>query len=360
MEFGNGTNLTNWTLNSLGTGDGRSTAEKKVGQSSAKLTGSATASRYIGQLVQAKGKSGSPITLSGWANTKSPNQTGDFSLQATVVYTDGTEGKFTVPFDKTLLSEWQFVKKTFRALKDFSYVKIYANFNNQTGTVYFDNVKLEERAGTSSTTYTSDGNFVETETDALNQTSTYSTDVNGNLIGIISPKGNRTAFGYDYLDRLTSVTQVAPAGKTDIKTTYEYDKQGNLEHRIDSRGYITDYKYNAINQLSKKIDPLGKYINYDHYPNGNLRSVEKGKGTSVYSTHEFKYNNNDQIVEKRIDGNLISSYEYDNAGNLNSIQNNGQKYTFGYDSSNRLISASLVLVPNFHTMKKGCLFRNIL
>ncbi|RHW36022.1 hypothetical protein D1B31_18215 [Neobacillus notoginsengisoli] len=340
METGSGTTLDKWTLNALGTGDGKSTVDKLAGTASARLTGSATTSRYIGQLVQANGKGGNPITISGWAKAIAPNQTGDFSLQATFVYSDGTEGKFTVPFDRNMPGEWQFAKKTFRAAKDFSQVKLYANFNNQSGTVFFDNIKLEERASSSSTGYTPDGNFVKTETNALNQTASFDNDANGNQTAIGSPKGNRTSFGYDFLNRLTSVTQVAPAGKSDITTRYLYDRQGNLEKRTDARGNVTSFTYNAINQLERETDPLGKFIRYEYHNNGNLKAVEKGKSDSVHSRQEFFYNSKNQLEEMKMDGRPVNSYGYDGAGNMTSIVSNGQKYQFGYDDNNRMTSTA--------------------
>ncbi|WP_059171999.1 DNRLRE domain-containing protein [Bacillus sp. FJAT-27445] len=340
MESGIGTTLDNWTLNSLGTGDGKSTLDNKDGKASARLTGNSSASRSIGQLVQTKGKTGSPVTISGWANASSPNQTGEFSLQVSFVNTDGTESKFTVPFDRTISNEWQFIKQTFRAVKDFNQVKIYGYFNNQSGTVFFDNIKLEERSSVSSTVFDTSGNFVKETTDALNQTTGFVYDENGNLKAVTSPKGNKTSYDYNFLNQLRTVTKAAPVGKPNISISYEYDKEGNLEHRINPRGYITSYEYNEINQLKKEIGPLGKYIGYDYHPNGNLKAIEIGKGTSIYSTQEFIYDSKNLLKEMKIDGNLVSSYSYDDAGNVNSLTYKGDTYSFKYDAINRLESTT--------------------
>ena len=338
FEAGTATTLGNWTLNSLGTGDGKSNEQSKSGQYSAKLTGVSTGSRYLGQLVQAKGKSGDAITISGWAYVKSPNTTGDFSLQATFVYTDGTEGKFTVPFDTTSTNKWQFLKKTFRAGKDFSQIKIYAKFNNQAGTVYFDNIKAEERAATSSATYSADGNFVQGITNAINQTTTFEYNANGNQTSLTTHRGNRTIFGYDYLNQLTLVTQEAPVGATNITVGYKYDAQGNLKERTDPRNHVTAYEYNALNQVTKEIDPLEKIIRYDYDSNGNLNLIEKGKGTTTLSKQELKYNHKNQLSETWINGQKVADYQYDFAGNVKSVQYQGQTYSFGYDAFNRLTS----------------------
>ncbi|WP_378211800.1 hypothetical protein, partial [Anoxybacteroides rupiense] len=103
----------------------------------------------------------------------------------------------------------QFVKKTVRVNVDFTQVKVYALYENQTGSVYFDNIKIEENASTASSTYTSDGSMVKTETDALGHTTTYDYDANGNQTASILPSGKKTNYQYDYLDRLKSVTLVA-------------------------------------------------------------------------------------------------------------------------------------------------------
>ncbi|MCZ0756682.1 DNRLRE domain-containing protein, partial [Anoxybacillus sp. J5B_2022] len=336
MEAGSGTTIDNWTLNAFGTGDGRTTEQAKAGQYSVKINGVSSASRYVGQLVSVSGKKDDPLTLSGWAYVKNPNTSGEFSLQLSFVYTDGTTGTFTIPFDKTLTDQWQFVKKTFRAAKDFNQAKIYGVYNNQAGTVYFDNIKLEEKASTSTTTYSADGNFVTSETDELNQTTSYGYDANGNQTSVTTPGGRKTTYAYNYLDQLTSVTLVAPAGQPSITTSYTYDAQGNLKTRTDPRNNVTTFDYNAINQVTLEQDPLGKFIKYDYDNNGNLKSVEKGKDTTILSKQEFKYDRKNQLTEKWVNGQKIVSYTYDYAGNVTSIQANGQTYSYTYDTYNRL------------------------
>ena len=336
MEAGSGTALDNWTLNSFGTGDGRTTEQEKAGQYSVKINGLSNASRYVGQQVSVSGKKGDPLTLSGWAYVKNPNTTGTFALQLTFTYTDGTTGTFTIPFDKTLTDQWQFVKKTFRAAKDFNQAKIYGIYSNQSGTVYFDNMKLEERASTSTTTYSADGNFVTAETNVLNQTTSYSYDANGNQTSGTTPAGRNTTYTYTYLDQLKSVTMVDPSGQQNITTQYTYDTQGNLKTRIDPRNNVTKFDYNAINLLTQEQDPLGKFIRYDYDNAGNLKSVEKGKDTTVLAKQEFKYDSKNQLTEKWVNGQKVASYTYDYAGNVTSIDANGQTYSYTYDTYNRL------------------------
>uniref|UniRef100_UPI0004898B68 RHS repeat domain-containing protein n=1 Tax=Anoxybacteroides tepidamans TaxID=265948 RepID=UPI0004898B68 len=310
--------------------------QEKAGQYSVKINGVSSASRYVGQQVSVSGKKGDPLTLSGWAYVKNPNTTGTFALQLTFVYTDGTTGTFTIPFDKTLTDQWQFVKKTFRAAKDFSQAKIYGLYNNQSGTVYFDNMKLEERASTSTTIYSADGNFVTAETNVLNQTTSYGYDANGNQTSVTTPAGRNTTYTYNYLDKLTSVTLVDPSGQQSITTQYTYDAQGNLKTRIDPRNNVTTLDYNAINLLTQEQDPLGKFIRYDYDNVGNLKSVEQGKDTTVLAKQEFKYDSKNQLTEKWVNGQKVASYTYDYAGNVTSIDANGQTYSFTYDTYNRL------------------------
>ncbi|WP_066224453.1 DNRLRE domain-containing protein [Metabacillus fastidiosus] len=339
MEAGTGTTIDNWTLNAISAGDGRSSTVTKAGKYSARLTGSSTAKRYIGQTVETNGQMGDPVTISGWANAQSPNSTGEFALQVSFVYSDGTEGKYTVPFDKTLVNKWQFVKKTFRATKNFNQVKIYALYNNQAGTAYFDNIKLEEQGSTETRNYDANGNLILSNTDALNQTMDYKYDANGNQTEVTTPGGRKALYGYDFLDHLKNMTQVAPSGMANITTSYEHDVQGNLKARKDPRGNVTSFEYNAVNQVTKETDPLGKFIKSDYEANGNLKTVEIGKGTKILSNKELKYDRKNQLTEEWLNGQKKRDYTYDFAGNVKTIQQDGQTYSFTYDPLNRLLSS---------------------
>ncbi|MBS2770320.1 RHS repeat protein, partial [Anoxybacillus rupiensis] len=345
FEWGTGAVADTWELNSLGANDGRTTERVRRGSYSLKINGAANTSRYVGQYVEVSGTKGTPITISGWAYTTGANASGGFfGLRLRFVKLDGTSTAVDIPFDSSerLSNQWQFVKKTVRADVDFTQMKVYAMYENQTGTVYFDNMKVEERAATASQTYTSDGSLVQTETDELGRTTSYNYDANGNQTASILPSGKKTNYQYDYLDRLKSVTLVASSDTdpNNITTSYEYDAQGNVKKRIDPRGYVTSFEYNAINQVNVETDPLGKFIRYDYDEAGNVKLIEKGKGATALSSIGLIYDRKNQLQEKWINGQKAYTYSYDRTGNVKAITlADGKTYSFSYDENSRLQTA---------------------
>lgn len=325
-------------LFALGTDDGLTSEMSIRGNSSFVLNGVSDKLRYFGQYVDVQGKKGDPLTISGWSYGSNVNQTGEYELRLWFMYTDGTEEKFSLPFKSDILDQWQFVKETFRATKDFNRVKIYGVFNKQNGEAFFDNIKVEENGSTSINEY-SNGNFKVRSINALNDEVTSSYDNNGNEILYTNEVGRKTSYQYDYLDRLkgTILVKESESNPENIKVSYEYDAQGNVKSMIDPRGNQTRYEYNKINEVTKEVDSLNKFIRYDYDEVGNLKLIEQGKDSTVQSKQELKYNQKNQLEEKWINGQKLFTYSYDRVGNVNSIKiADGQAYSYEYDENSRL------------------------
>ncbi|MRX56156.1 DNRLRE domain-containing protein [Bacillus idriensis] len=334
-------------LFALGTGDGLTTEMSRRGDSSFKLNGVSTIGRYFGQYVDVQGKKGDPLTVSGWSYGTDVNLTGEYELRLWFMYTDGTEEMVSLPFKKDILDQWQFVKQTFRATKDFNRVKVYGVFNKQNGAAFFDNIKVEENGSTTMDEYSPDGNFKVKSIDALNQQVTSAYDNNGNEVLSTDEVGRKTSYQYDYLDRLkaTILVKSSESDPESIKVSYEHDAQGNIKTRTEPRGNQTTFEYNKVNQVIKETDPLNKFIRYDYDENGNLLKVEKGKGSGTTETvvvkEEFKYDRKNRIIENSVGGNTLYTYGYDRADNQTTIKvaTDSLPYAFAYDENKRLIAA---------------------
>ncbi|WP_391202755.1 RHS repeat domain-containing protein [Psychrobacillus sp. L4] len=338
-----GTAVDNWTLNSLNIGDGYSTADHKSGKASLRLTSNGSFSAYSGEYVEISGKQGDPLTVSGWSNAIGALSTGgDYQLRLWLVYTDGSQEQFDVPFNKNK-ADWQFTKDTIRAKKDFKQAKIYVVYDHQPGAAYFDNIKVELGSSKFGSNYDSYGALVNSITDELNNTTSYSYDDNGNQTSIVSPLAKKTSFAYDYLNRLKSTTLVK-ASDTDpsnIQVQYAYDPVGNLTSRTNALGYTTNYEYNELNQLTKEIDPLGKYTAFSFDNEGNVTEITKGMDSSTASKISMKYNAQNQLSERyRADGSVLDSYSYDRANNVKAVTTSGKTYNYSYDDANRILTAT--------------------
>lgn len=324
-------------LFALGTGDGLTSELRKRGDQSFILNGVSTANRYFGQYVDVQGKAGDPITLSGWSYASGNNTTGDYRLRVWFMYTDGTEKEFDLPFDREIQDQWQFVKQTFRAEKAFNRLKVYGVFSKQNGVAFFENIKVEENGSTTTEIYSEDGNFKEKSVDALGNVELSTYDKNGNNTSTTDENGLKTLYTYDYLDRLKATTLVkgSDTDPENISVSYEHDDQGNIKTRTEPRGNKTTFEYNAINQVTKETDPVGKFLRNDYDVTGNVTVSERGSGTTVITREEFSYDKKNRMTEKRVGGKTYT-YEYDKADNQTAIKGSSGTYTFTYDDNKRL------------------------
>lgn len=189
------------------------------------------------------------------------------------------------------------------------------------------------------------------------QSTNYTYDVLGNLLKVEQGVQTRT-FVYDSLSRLTSATNPELGTATTYGTiNYTYDANGNLSTKLDPRGIRTDYTYDALNRVisrayktcqgqtctSEGTPDVSFY--YDGKGLSSIPSNSKGALTKVYSSvSETRYTGFDVIGrvtsnEQVTNGTTYQmSYSYNLAGALTS-----QTYPSGrvvknvYDSKGDLI-----------------------
>ena len=168
-------------------------------------------------------------------------------------------------------------------------------------------------------------------------------DLKGRLTSTKDELGHTTEFVFDELDRLTEVINAL-----DEHTSYSYDLNGNMISQTDGNGNTTTLKYNAKNQVVKRIDPSGVTVkqgkeifneamtaSYEYNPNGTVKSMkDRNSNTFVYS-----YDLLDRCI-KTTSGSESIQQAFDGNGNLTVSKNNSEEVIRSYDFMNRTIQKS--------------------
>lgn len=132
----------------------------------------------------------------------------------------------------------------------------------------------------------------------------YGYDNNGNIVSTSEVRSNgalqKTNYGYDALNRLTSITR--PDGGS---TTYTYDVRGNRQTISDTSGVSQDmtdtsYTYDLFNTLTS-VTKGGSTTSYKYYADG-LRYLKSTGTTSTQVNYDF---NGQVITEEKLNGGSI-------------------------------------------------------
>lgn len=165
----------------------------------------------------------------------------------------------------------------------------------------------------------------------------YTYDEEGNRTSVTVPSGT-TRYTYDELNRLTTV--IDPDGGI---TRYVYDANGNRSSVIYPNNTVTEYTYDSLNRLTELVNRKadGTIISSYRYilgPKGNRLKVEENNGRKV----EYEYDELYRLIEERIfdpiEGYSTISYTYDAVGNRLTRNVDGVTIRYTYDDNNRLIT----------------------
>jgi YD repeat-containing protein len=300
-----------------------------IGQSSFQMTGESGKNKYIKQHINVAGDANSKFTLSGWSKQVGANPNGgDYALQVAINYKDGTtDWDYANDFDKNI-QDWKHVAVEVKPKKDIQSMDVYYYFYNQTGTAWFDAMRLENGAMITSNTYDAGGNYVTGVKDPVGNSFSSSFDAVGNQTSIEDGKGQRTSFAYDKRNLLTKVTD-AKLGVT----SYGYDGNENRTTVTDTKQNVTKYDYNEFNLVSQITNPLNQATQFEYDRNGKQTKIVFPKGDSISSTYDALNRLNSTLVN----GTKKWDYGYDSNSNLTSVTDvSGKKTTFAYDKNNRL------------------------
>jgi RHS repeat-associated protein len=246
----------------------------------------------------------------------------------------------------------------------------------------------DPRSLVTSYTYNGFGDLkTQTSPDTGLTTNTY--DSGGNLDTSTDSRGAITDYAYDALNRVTSASFTL-GGVTDQTISYGYDAgtnqkglitsasdaQHSLAWTYDAQGRITGkgqtvggttlaigYGYNAAGQLGNTLLPSGANITYGYNANGQVTSVTLNGSTTILnnitydpfgpitgwswgngSTASRDFDADGKVTQvDNANGVSLKNYGYDDAFRITGITdvgNSALSWTYGYDSLDRLNSAT--------------------
>lgn len=206
--------------------------------------------------------------------------------------------------------------------------------------------------------------------DPAGKVTRYSYDPYERLTAVTDPANGVTRYGYDLMSRLTSLTD-AKGQKTTfeydgharlVKTTYPggafetftYDPAGRLSTKTDRKGVVTTYAYDVLGRLTGKSysDGTTPPVTYTYDAAGRLATAANGTDTLTWtydlagqmlseqsaknsSVVSYTYDAAGNRLTLSLDGQLFTSYAYDDASRLTSITRGTQVFGFAYDAANR-------------------------
>ncbi|MCV2231780.1 DNRLRE domain-containing protein [Acholeplasma manati] len=193
-----------------------------------------------------------------------------------------------------------------------------------------------------STSYTSNGQYIATVTDEFGNVNSTTVDESiGLTTEIIDELGRIQKFEYDSYGNLVG-TSIEFGSTTLLSGAYIYDTLGRL-WKIQRNNYVYEFIYNSLNQVTGvKIADLS-LMTYEYWvdEDGIYHSDLLTKQTYGNSDFiEFSYTEEFQIKTVKFNGTIRFEYTYDTFGNLAIYKDihNGNIYFYSYDLSGRLES----------------------
>ena len=289
----------------------------------------------------------------------------DYTADRVTQYTDaeGNVTRYVYDYDK--LKKEFYVRTTYPATVAGS--RILEQWYDLDGRVVRRDVngQSEYRKGPTDTATRS-----ETRADGAGRQTVITQDEYGNTIKTVYPDGSTSSAKYS-----AAVGQVTEeTDELGIKTTYDYDSQGNLTRKTEAVGLpeqrITEYERDAYGQITKttlrggtitlpdgkpytQLDAI-QQKEYDRYGNlitltdalGNVtRTTWNGQGLPLTRTDALgqrwaqEYDAAGHLLISRNPLDQETRYTYDKIGNLISRSNPlNQTWQYAYDKTNRQIS----------------------
>ena len=210
-------------------------------------------------------------------------------------------------------------------------------------TQYVENPIAQEKITTNSS-YTSDGNYLSSTTDELNNTTSYNYNLDGSVESVTDARGNTTS--YTYYENSGELKSVTSGNSTNVYT-YENDKIKTIE---TPNGTIYTFKYDAfgrntsieLNRKNSTVTPRTLVSYMYHSDATDFASNGSGNNLSqvTYGTGEFY--NMFYDTSGRLSGINDSYMLYDKNGNITERAPGGfgelGTLYYKYDLSGRVVN----------------------
>ncbi len=167
-------------------------------------------------------------------------------------------------------------------------------------------------------------------------------DVNDNVLTQTDPQGGVTTSTYDSLDRLLTTTMPDPDGDGSLiapQTINTYNAQGLLAttaERLAATSLLTTtYAYDQWDRKTQATDTRGAITRWTYDTQSNLTSVvDPGNGATTYA-----YDRRDRLISETNSLGFVESYETDKVGNRTKVTDrNGKVINYQYDNLDRVLT----------------------
>jgi len=176
------------------------------------------------------------------------------------------------------------------------------------------------------------------EIGALNQTTLYTYDTNGNLTSITDPLAHTTVNAYDALNRLSQVTDAASG-----ITRYSYDPLDQLTSVTDPRNLTTSYTVNALGDQKVLTSPDTGTTNKTYDAAGNLKTSTDARGV----VSSYTYDGLNRLTGISFTSGLPIAYQYDTGanaiGHVTQMTDEAGATTWTYNTQGRVASKTQVV-----------------
>jgi RHS repeat-associated protein len=159
-------------------------------------------------------------------------------------------------------------------------------------------------------------NRLKTVTDWLSNTTTYTYDADGNLVGAVNPNGTASTYGYDAANRLIALTNSAPNSTIISAYAYTLDPVGN-HSKVDQVEQLQTTP--IVGQFAYSYDPDNRMITSE----GQAQTFDaNGNMISIDPTNTLAYDFENRLTQMAFD-NGTNTFQYSGLGSRMSATRSG-------------------------------------